>query len=408
MEEFVMPWKETRVMDTRLELVGVIAEGASIAEAARQFGVSRKTAHKWLERFDAQGAAGLLDLSRRPHTSPSALGDVVIERVLAARVAHPTWGPRKLREWLLMHEPTTPWPAASTIGALLKERGLSVARRRKRGVHPRSEPLAHCDACNRVWCVDFKGWFLTGDGVRCDPLTLTDGHSRYLLCLQALAHPTHAAVQPWFDAVFREFGLPEAIRSDNGVPFAATTGLGISRLSKWWIDLGITPERIDKGKPQQNGRHERMHRTLKADTLKPPAATLRQQQVVFTRFREEYNTDRPHEALGNKPPASVYQPSAKPYPAPIAPPEYSSDAKVCRVYDKGSFCYQGQSYFLADVLGGKQIALVPSPEDKQLDIYYRHVRIALLDLEHKKLCPAPKRKKEALKGQDSEMQSQNP
>jgi len=240
--------------------------------------------------------------------------------------------------------------------------------------------------------VDFKGWFRTGDGVRCDPLTISDGYSRFLLCVQALARPTHAAVHPWFDAVFRQFGLPAAIRSDNGVPFASTAGLGLSRLSVWWIDLGISPERIDKGKPQQNRRHERMHKTLKADTLKPPAANLREQHGVFDRFREEFNDDRPHEALAYKTPASLYLPSARPYPAPIGATEYDPCAKVCRVYDKGSFCYQGQIYFLADILGGKYIALVPSPEEKQLDIYYRHARIAMPDLEQKRVCPAPKRK----------------
>lgn len=397
-----MPWKETRVMDERLELVRVIAEGASVSEAARAFGISRKTAHKWLHRFDAEGAAGLADLPRTPHVSPSALGDQVIERILAARIAHPTWGPRKLKHWLLRHEPQTPWPAASTIGALLKERGLSVNRRRKRGVHPRAEPLAHCDASNRVWCVDFKGWFRTGDGLRCDPLTISDGYSRFLLCLRGLARSTHAAVEPWFDAVFREFGLPVAIRSDNGVPFAATTGIGLSRLSVWWIDLGITPERIDKGKPQQNGRHERMHKTLKGDVLKPPAATLRAQQQVFDRYREEFNDDRPHEALDYKTPASVYAASPRYYPVAIKAPEYDASAKVCRVYDKGSFCHQGQIYFLADILGGRSIALLPSPQEQQLDIYYRHARIAMLDLDAKRVCPAPKRE-EVLKVEDNEI-----
>lgn len=388
-----MPWKETRVMDERLELVLAVEQGASVAEAARQFGVSRKSAHKWLSRYEAAGIEGLADLSRVPHRSPSALSEGVIERILAARVAHPTWGPCKLKHWLLRHEPGTPWPAASTIGALLKERGLTVSRQRKRSVHPHSAPLAHCDECNRVWCVDFKGWFRTGDGLRCDPLTVSDGFSRYLLCVQGLARPTHAAVQPWFDALFRQFGLPEAIRSDNGVPFASTAGLGLSRLSVWWIELGICPERIDKGKPQQNGRHERMHKTLKADTLKPPAATLREQQVVFDQFREEFNDERPHQALDYKTPASIYVPSPRRYPAPISPPEYDAEAKVCRVYDKGSFYYQGQLYFLADLLGGKDIALLPSPEDNQLDVYYRHARIALLDLEKKRLSPAPKRKR---------------
>lgn len=386
-----MPWKETRVMDERMELVLAVRDGAPVAEAARAFGVSRKTAHKWLARYGTEGAAGLADQSRRPHVSPAAMGDSIVERILAARVAHPTWGPCKLKHWLHRHEPQTAWPAASTIGALLKSRGLTVKQRRRRSVHPRSEPLAHCDASNRVWCVDFKGWFHTGDGQRCDPLTISDGYSRYLLCLQGLARPTHAAVQPWFDAVFRAFGLPTAIRSDNGVPFASTAGPGLSRLSVWWIDLGISPERIDKGKPQQNGRHERMHRTLKADTLKPPAATLCEQQYLFDRFREEYNTDRPHEALDNATPASVYQRSAKEYPSTIRAPEYDQDAKVCRVYDKGGFYHDGKHYFLTHVLAGRYIALTDSPEAEKLDIYYRHVRIAMLDLENKQVCPAPKR-----------------
>lgn len=387
-----MPWKETRVMDERAKLVAFIKEGETVAEAARLCGVSRKTAHKWLQRYASQGLAGLADHCCAPRCHPNAVGKAMIERVVSLRGEHPTWGPRKLMHWLRQHEPDAAWPAASTIGVLLKERGLTARSRRRRPLKPYTQPLAHCTGPNRVWCADFKGWFLTGDGRRCDPLTISDGYSRYLLRSQGLARPTLAAVRPLFAATFREYGLPEAIRTDNGVPFASTCGLGLSRLAAWWIRLGITPERIAPGKPAQNGRHERMHRTLKAETLCPPAKNLRQQQKCFDRFQYEYNNERPHQALDYQTPANFYTPSPRPYPARLTLPEYDSAWCVCRVYDKGSFRYGGNMYFLTDVLGGTRIALVPTEDDEVLSIYYGHVCIAALDLRKKRVCAAPKRR----------------
>jgi transposase InsO family protein len=377
-------------MDERLELIRLVKEGESIAEAARQFGVSRKTAHKWLSRYASEGAVGLGDRSRAPLAHPNALADEVIARVVSLRSEHPTWGPRKLMHWLLQHEPEQSWPAASTIGLVLKEHGLTGRRRVRRPLKPYTQPLAHCTAPNSVWCADFKGWFRTGDGRRCDPLTISDGHSRYLIRTQALARPTLEAVRPVFEAALREHGLPEAIRTDNGPPFASTCGIGLSRLAVWWIDLGILPERIHPGKPQQNGRHERMHRTLKADTLNPPAKTMRKQQQRFDRFRNEYNNERPHEALDNKTPASIYTASTRPYPPRLLRPEYPSGAVVCSVYDKGSFYYGGKLYFLTDVLGGRRIALVASTEDGFMNILYGHVVIASLDLHEQKIREARK------------------
>jgi putative transposase len=277
--------------------------------------------------------------------------------------------------WLRVHEPGQAWPCASIIGALLKERGMTAPRKRTR-VARYNEPLAHCDGPNRVWFADFKGWFLTGDGVRCDPLTITDGFSRYLLRCQALAHPTHDAVRPLFEASFREFGLPVALRTDNGVPFAATRGIGISRLSAWWITLGITPERIQPGKPQQNGRHERMHRTLKADTLAPPAASLRRQQQRFDAFQQLYNQERPHQALQHQSPTHVYTPSLRVYPSRLTAPEYDMGWQVREVYRKGSFSFEGRHYFLCDALGETRIALAPTAHEHCLAIYYHHVIIA--------------------------------
>jgi transposase InsO family protein len=383
-----MPWKETHVMDARLDLILRIEEGDSIAEAARQCGVSRKTAHKWIVRYAQGGVAELADHSRAPLAHPNALEDETILRVIGLRSEHPTWGPRKLMHWLLQDKPELPCPAASTIGVLLKERGLTACRRPRRPLKPYSQPLAHCTTPNRVWCADFKGWFRTGDGRRCDPLTITDGYSRYLLRTQALAHPTLAATRPVFEATLREYGLPEAIRTDNGVPFASTSGIGLSRLAVGWIDLGITPERIRPGKPQENGRHERMHRTLKAETLRPPAETLRKQQQRFDRFREEYNHSRPHEALDYQTPASVYQMSPRPYPSRILAPQYDTEAAVCRVYDKGSFYYKGTSYFLTDVLAGRRIALAATQYEGVLSIHYRHVCIASLNLQTKQIQEA--------------------
>ena len=386
-----MPWKETRVMDVRLELIQLVEEGESVASAARIQGVARKTADKWVSRFEAEGVAGLADRSRAPHSRPAAFDEETIARVVALRASYPTWGPRKLMHWLRVHEPELPCPAASTIGQLLKERGLTAPGRRKRPLKPYTQPLAHCTAPNSVWCADFKGWFRTRDGQRCDPLTISDGHSRFLLRVQALAQPTLAAVLPLFNATLREYGLPDAIRTDNGPPFASTTGIGLSRLAVGWIDLGITPERIRPGKPQENGRHERMHRTLKADTLKPPAGTRRKQQHRFDLFQEQYNHERPHQALNYQTPAQVHTSSERPYPDRVAPPQYDTGSTVCRVYDKGSFYYNGHHYFLTSALGAKRIALLPINEaDGILAIYYRHVPVASLNLHERKIGPAPK------------------
>jgi putative transposase len=384
-----MPWKETNAMDERMRLVMLVEDGVSVSEASRECGVSRVAAYKWLERYACMGVAGLQDHSRAPHCHPNAVPEELAERIVVLRTKRPTWGPVKLVHWLQAHEADYPWPCASTIGVLLKERGLTVARRKRRPVARYAQPLAHCDAPNRVWCADFKGWFLTGDQRRCDPLTITDGFSRYLLRCQALAHPTHEAVRPLFEASFREYGLPEALRTDNGTPFAATRGLGLSRLSVWWIKLGITPERIAPGKPQQNGRHERMHRTLKAETLRPPAANLRQQQQRFDRFQRDYNEQRPHQALGHHTPASCYVASARRYPKRLTSPDYPREWTVRRVYHKGSFYWNHRLLFLSDALDDEFIALAPGPHDGCLRIYYGHVPIAYIDIARTRVCTKP-------------------
>src|SRR6478609_6729503 len=250
----------------------------------------------WLRRYRAASWEGLLEQSRARRRHDNQTPEKIEEMVLDLREAHMSWGPRKLKRVLEREEPGRKWPAASTIGALLKREGMVVARRKRRRTAPYTEPLAHADGPNRVWCADFKGWFRTGDGERIDPLTISDAHSRYLLRCQAVEKTDTARVQAIFEAAFREYGLPQAIRTDNGAPFASHAIAGLSRLSVWWIKLGIVPQRIEAGHPEQNGRHERMHRTLKEST--PPRANRRAQQQSFDQFREEYNQVRPHQALG--------------------------------------------------------------------------------------------------------------
>src|SRR5579862_3016442 len=242
-----------------------------MAELCRFFGITRKTGYKWIDRYQAAGLAGLADQSRAPRQHPHALSQEMEQRVIALRAQHPCWGARKIRRLLQREAAGKGVPAASTIGELLKREGLTVPPKRRLRGRPSQPPLAHASQANRVWCADFKGWFRTGDGERILPLTISDAYSRYLLRCQAVKAADSLHSQPIFEAAFREFGMPERIRTDNGAPFASNGASGLTRLSVWWIKLGIQPERIEPGQPQQNGRHERMHRTLKQATANPPA-----------------------------------------------------------------------------------------------------------------------------------------
>ena len=261
-------------MDLRVQLIQEHTEGQSISALAEIYDISRKTIYKWLARYDADGVAGLVERSRVPLHSPRQLSDDIVARIIAARQRW-HWGPRKLRVKLAAADPRIAWPAASTIGAVLKRAGLARTRQPRVRTPPYAQPLAAIDGANQTWCADFKGWFRTGDGTRCDPLTITDAHSRYLLCCQITPHADTIHVAAIFDAAFREYGLPLVIRTDNGVPFASRAPGGLSRLSMRWIQLGIVPERTRPASPQDNGRHERMHLTLKQATLRPPERTAR-------------------------------------------------------------------------------------------------------------------------------------
>lgn len=354
-----MPWKETCAMDERMKFIVEWQRGeVGMAELCRGAGISRKTGYKWVERYQAGGAAGLAEQSRAPHHRPGRIAEDLAERLLAERAAHPTWGPRKVVARLQQEDPATTWPAASTVGALLSRAGLTVRRRRRARATPSGGgPLGACLEANAVWTADFKGQFATGDGQVCYPLTIADAASRYLLRCQGMPAMDGERVRPLFEAALREYGLPAAIRTDNGPPFASVGLAGLTPLAVWFIELGIRLDRGRPGHPQDNGRHERMHRTLKAETANPPAATARAQQAAFDHFRHEYNTIRPHEALGQQPPATLYAPSSRPFPSRIRPLEYPTADDIKRVRPNGTIRWRGREIYLAVPLTGRPVGL---------------------------------------------------
>ena len=354
-----MPWKETVVLDERMAFVLACREvpSESMAVLCRKFGISRKTGYKWIDRYEVCGPGGLSDRSRAPHFHPNAVEQELHERVVALRLARPTWGPRKLLAYLEREDPQLPWPAASTVGQILKREGLSAPRKRRPRTELWTDPLGAIVANNRVWCADFKGWFVTGDGRRCDPLTVMDGYSRYLLRCHAVRRMDFVTVKGQFEATFREYGLPEAIRTDNGEPFASTGIGGLSRLSVWWLRLGVTPQRIQPGEPQQNGRHERMHLTLEQETASPPAPTWAGQGRRLKAFTWDYNNQRPHEALAMATPASVYRPSPRQYPERLAELEYPDRYQLRKVDEGGNIRWKGCKVFLGKALEGQVVGL---------------------------------------------------
>ena len=384
-----MGWKETCVVEERFKfIVDYRSDDWSMAELCRRYGVSRKTGYKWLERYEKQGMTGLEDQSRAPQRHPNEIVKEVAEAVVGLRREHPLWGPQKLHARLQQDAPEIVWPAPSTIGELLKQRGMTVPPKRHRKAGPSLNPLSHAVAANRVWCADFKGWFRCADGSRCDPFTITDAYSRYLLRCQAVEHLDEKNARGVMEAAFREFGLPEAIRTDNGEPFASTGVGGLSRLSVWWLKLGIRPERIPRGRPQHNGRHERMHRSLKAATAQPPADNLRQQQRVFDQFREEYNDRRPHEALQMKTPGEFYQASCRSYPSRLLEPEYANGWDIRRVGKCGTIRWWTDRVFMGRALVHETIGFEPV-DDGVWRVWYFDYPVGLFEERKMKISKLP-------------------
>ena len=386
-----MPFKETCVLDETVRFVMACLEGEdSMTALCHRFGISRQWGYELVRRYRDRGPAGLEARSRAPHRPGQAMAAEIADAIIAVRCAHPSWGPKKLRAVLLRRAPQTAWPAASSMGDLLRREGLVRSRRRRRVPLAVSRPFAAVEAPNDLWCIDFKGWFRTRDGERCDPLTLSDADSRYLLACRAM-RPIAAEVDRVSDAAFREYGLPRAIRSDNGPPFASTGAGGLTRLAVKWIKLGIRLERTDPGSPQQNGRHERMHATLKAETAAPPADTLAAQQRRFDRFRTLYNQERPHEALGQETPASHYRPSARRYPRRIEEPHYDAEHAVRRVRSNGEIRWGGELIFLSETLIGEPVGIAET-ESGDWIVSFADLALGRIDRRSRTLRPfAPPR-----------------
>lgn len=383
-----MPWKETCVEEQRMRFIGAWLDKEcdwSVTELCEAFEVSRKSGYKWIERYETSGMAGLADRSRAPHVHPNATAEEVVKKLLAARKKHRYWGPRKLLVGLRREYPDLEWPAVSTAGELLKRHGMVEPRKRRRQrIEGAASELTVASEPNQVWAVDYKGWFRTGDGERCDPLTISDLFSRYLLECRRVKRVDTVQARARFEQVFREYGLPERIRSDNGTPFASNGLGGLSKLSVWWVKLGIGLERIAPARPDQNGCHERMHRTLRRETANPASANGPAQQRRFNSFRKVFNHERPHEALNDTPPAQWYRSSPRPYPSRLAETEYPKNYEVRRVRGTGEIKWEGRMIYLSEALIGELVGLEPS-SDRHWTIHFGPVPLGIADAEHRKL-----------------------
>lgn len=384
-----MPWMETDPMSERYRFVLALRKNRStFSSLCAAFGVAPKTGYKWMHQFDVGGFAGLQDRSRRPKGNSRAIPAVVGERLIALRGAHPTWGPRKLVAWLEAHESGVDWPAPSTVGELLKRHGLVTARARSRHPHPRTEPLRHADRPNAVWAMDFKGWFRLGDGTRCDPLTITDAFSRYLICCKAGTFAgDEVGRNVWLALIraFRELGMPWAIRVDNGSPWASPKGnLGITRLAVKILKADIALERIQPGKPQQNGRHERFHLTLQQETARPPSQNMLAQQLRFDAFQREYNDERPHEALQQRPPRAFYSSSPRAFPGRLAEPEYPGWYAVVTLGPTGRVRLRNATYFISGALEGERVGFA-EVEEGCFEVYFCKMLLGRIHTEHPEL-----------------------
>jgi len=382
-------WGEHKVVDQRKKFVDACIDNKlTMAELCRIHEISPKNGYKWLNRYKAEGIDGLKDRSRAPHNQALQIGPELIEDILEVRFRFPTWGPKKVLSFLEREHPDMPWPSTTTIGNIFDKNGLTVPRKLRKRVPARTAPLSHCLISNDVWCADFKGWFLTRDGSKCEPFTLTDGASRFLLrCLRLDSNNTEH-VWAVLDAAFREYGLPYFFRSDNGPPFA-TCGAGrLSKLSVNLIKAGVIPEWIDPGKPQQNGRHERMHQTLKNETANPPELNLEEQSMKFKDFRYYYNHVRPHEAIDQKTPGSIYCTSPRVWNGKLQEPEYSNEMIVRKVRPSGQISLKpfASEINIGTALVGEHIGLKEVGECVY-EVYYGPITLGKIDHTKKLILP---------------------
>jgi putative transposase len=380
-----MPWSQTTPMDQKTQFIADYLRGLlDITELCALYGISRKTGYIVIDRYLREGPAGLEERSRRPRQSPNQTAPEIVAGLIEARRRHPSWGAKKLLPLLHKRQPRWELPARSTVCDILSRHGLVPKRRRRRAIGHPGAPTSTMVTPNDVWCADYKGQFKTGDGRYCYPLTVTDGFSRYLLGCQALDSTAVALAKPVFTRLFHEFGLPRRIRTDNGVPFATNTLARLSTLSAWWVRLGVMPEFIEPGKPQQNGRHERMHRTLKAETARPAAATLRAQQRKFDRFRAEFNDERPHEALDQQTPASCYVHSSREMPRKLPPLEYPDRFEVRLVSTNGGIRWNKRWVNVSSVCAREYIGL-EEIDDGIWNVYFGPLKLGRLLERHMRI-----------------------
>jgi transposase InsO family protein len=369
------------------ERVGFIADQRTglwtMTELCERYEISRKTGYKWLDRYRLEGAEGLAERSHAARLHGRATPQHIVDAIIGLRRERPSWGPRKIVSKLEARQGDVEWPSASTAGEILKRAGLVCSRRVRRRAPPRMAQLTVPQHANHVWGLDHKGWIRLGDGSRLEPFTVTDGFSRYLISLAATGSTRYAECKPPLERAFREYGLPEVIRSDNGSPFASTGPTGLTALSVWWIKLGIRHERIDPGHPQQNGRHERFHFTL-LEAMRPPPPTRAAQARRFAAFVRDYNEERPHESLGQRPPASAYQPSLRAMPTRLPEPDYPTEAAVRRVRSNGEIKWRGTLIHVCSALIGEAVA-VEETEDGQWRARFFNVPIGIIDQKTRKL-----------------------
>ena len=375
-----MPWKEVKPMDEKvLFIADWLRQIGSFTELCERYTISRKTGYKWISRYNEGGVEDLREASRRPHQSPQQIPYAIRKAILELRTRGTMVpGPKKIQVLLQERFPEEPVPSKTTIYKILHAEGCVAKRHRKRRVAPFPQPFSPVNAVNDLWSADYKGQFKLLNGIWCYPLTVMDHQSRYLLCCHGLEGPRFEETRAAFRRIFQEFGLPWRIRTDNGVPFATTATGGLSRLAIWWITLGIFPERIEPGKPQQNGRHERMHRTLKQAATRSPGRSLADQQKILDLFRHEYNQERPHETLRQQTPASHYQPSIRPYtdtPEELIYPDYYV---IRRVQHAGVVNCHGKMVYVSHLLKGLLVGLVEVAEGIW-DVYFGPVRLGGFD-----------------------------
>ncbi len=389
-----MPWSETCRMEERARFVLEAEEGwSSMVELCERYGISRRVGYKWVERYRSEGLSGLNDRTSRRHTQARETPPELRAEIIELRKRHPTWGPKKLKAWLERRRPGVPWPAPSTMGEILRREGLSKRRRRRNRVDGAwRAPRTEADEANRVWTADFKGEFQLGCGRLCYPLTVVDAHSRFVLECRRLPSTATAGAKATFERVFRRYGLPEVIRTDNGIPFSSHAVAGLSKLSVWWIRLGIRLERTRRGRPQDNGAHERMHRTLKAEATRPARRTPEQQQRTFNRFMKVYNEERPHEALGLETPASRYDRSERRMPRRLPSIAYPETFLPRRINRKGQVRVHGSRYFLSETLAGQTVGL-NYRDDGDWDLFFGPAHLAVIDTQQGILYPRRARPK---------------